>query len=172
MDYVFDSVTLRLVKITSNMRSIEDMYTPCSTINSKECNDVKSDTTMKIRIRCDSIGHIERKKIEKFRRSYKVLVSNTITSNITRNYHKKILANKVFKSGPDEFCSLNFCCFYVDTELEMESLYSYLRTGFICNLFAYGKTKRKRNCFKYVPIVPFDRIWDNKSVLEYILKHE
>lgn len=172
MEDIFDPITIRLVKITSKMKSIEEMYTPCSAINSKECVDPKSETTIKMRVRCDSIGYIEKSKIEKFRRSHKVLVSNTITSNVLRNYHKKVLANKVFKSGPDEFCTLNFCCFYADSELEMESIYSYLRTGIICNLFAYGKTKRKRNCFTYVPIVPFDRVWDNKSVLEYILKHE
>jgi len=172
MDDIFDPMTIRLAKITEKMNTIEKIYSACGNVGSKECYDEKSDTRVKIRVRCDSVGYVERSRVEKFKKSYKVLVSNTITSNITRNYHKKILANKVFKSGPDEYCSLNFCCFYVDNESEMDSLYSYLKTNIICNLFAYGKTKRKRNCFKYVPIVPFDRIWDNKSVLEHILKHE
>jgi len=72
-------------------------------------------------------------------------------------------------ASPNEICSSSFTHFGFETEYECLSMKSYLSTKFIKFLIKVKKpTQRvKKDVFSLVPIVPFDRIWTDESVLRY-----
>jgi hypothetical protein len=101
---------------------------------------------------------------------YKVLVSIFISGSRHSLYHRQKLIKKVFTSGSNEWYSDNFIAFKVSTSGEMKSLYSYLTSWIVSDLFALAKTTRNvsSDSFIYVPLVPFDRIWDSREVIKWI----
>lgn len=101
---------------------------------------------------------------------YKVLVSIFISGSRHSLYHRQKLIKKVFTSGRNEWYSDNFIAFKVSTSNEMKSLYSYLTSWIVSDLFALAKTTRNvsSDSFIYVPLVPFDRIWDSHQVIKWI----
>ena len=58
----------------------------------------------------------------------------------------------------------------VNTELEAKSLHSYLKycklPNYLLSLLKGTQHISKKNC-EIIPLVPLDRIWDNKTVYEY-----
>jgi hypothetical protein len=74
-----------------------------------------------------------------------------------------------FVGKPDEIHTGSYICFKVENEEEAKSLFSYMG----CKLPNYMLAIRKisqdinENVCKWIPLVPLDRIWDDKKVFEY-----
>jgi hypothetical protein len=99
--------------------------------------------------------------------------------NKENTFWKVITMEAAFGSGsgfgykciakPDEIYTDSYISFKVNDEKEAKSLLSYLE----CKLSNYMLSIRKmsqhitENMIKWVPLVPLDRIWDDKQVYEY-----
>jgi hypothetical protein len=104
---------------------------------------------------------------------YKVIVSVFISGPRHSLYHKQKLVSKVFMNTEREWYSDNFIAFGVNSRFEMESLYSYLRSWVVSDLFSIGKKTRNvsENSFVYIPLVPLDRIWESDDIIRWISLH-
>ena len=77
---------------------------------------------------------------------------------------------RIVIGNPTDICSRSFVHFAFNTKSECDSFISYINTEVIKKLISLKKQTQlvKKDCFSFVPIVPLDRIWDNKSVLKYL----
>jgi len=71
--------------------------------------------------------------------------------------------------GPNTVHSGSYVSFKVNNENEAKSLASYMKTDFVRTLIIIKKTSQHFNSkvCEWVPLVPFDRIWDNEAVYTY-----
>lgn len=71
---------------------------------------------------------------------------------------------------PNEVYSETYFSFIVETKNEAESLASYLRTGFVNAMVSLRKDTQNfaPSCCDWVPLLPFDRTWDDASVYEHL----
>ena len=75
-----------------------------------------------------------------------------------------------FIGKPDEVYTSSYISFKVNSELEAKSLLSYLKTDIVNHLLSIRKISQdisKKTCL-WIPLVPFDRLWSNDSVCEYL----
>lgn len=81
---------------------------------------------------------------------------------------KTQIKNK-FTIKPGEYLNDSYISFRVKDDFESENLKSYLDTDF-CRYLIYIRKYSQDitpSIFKWIPIVPFDRIWDNEKVAKY-----
>jgi len=74
-----------------------------------------------------------------------------------------------FIGYPSEAYSGSYICFYVNSEEEAKSLLSYMNTKF-CNFMLSLRKKTHHTTgatTKFIPMVPFDREWNNEMLFEY-----
>ena len=157
----------KIVDFIKNMESITKMYNP-SCFYKYESNDKRLKTSGKIRC---YVSSYKSKDYIKYVDDFEFNEKNTFWKVITSRIHghgggigKKFLLN------PDEIYSGSFISFRVNNEEEGHSLLSYLNTNFV-NYMVNIKKMTLDTCKKtleYVPFVPLDRLWTDKSVLEYI----
>ena len=75
----------------------------------------------------------------------------------------------LFIVEPNECVSDSYITFYVDTKKEAESLLSYLKcklTNYLLSLRKISNTVKPDTC-KWIPIVPFDREWNDELLFNY-----
>lgn len=103
--------------------------------------------------------------------SWACIISKLVSGNRTHLYSNRGLRKKVFRSRLNQFYSANFYGLHVNSEFEMESLYSYLVSNVVCDLFALGKDTEDvcLNSFRFIPLVPLDRIWDDDTIKDWII---
>lgn len=84
------------------------------------------------------------------------------------NGEKPNFGNK-FVGTPDDVCSGSYIWFITKTEEEAKSLISYMNCKLINYLLSLRKISQdiKPDTCKWIPIVPFDRIWDDEQLFEY-----
>jgi hypothetical protein len=77
---------------------------------------------------------------------------------------------KIFIGNPEEVHTGSYISFKVENESQAKSLKSYLETDIVNKLLSIRKITQdiSKNTCKWIPLVPLDRIWDNKKVLEYL----
>jgi site-specific DNA-methyltransferase (adenine-specific) len=75
----------------------------------------------------------------------------------------------IFISKPGEFYNDTYISFIADTEKEAESIMSYLKTNFANYLLSVRKVSQdvSSETIKWIPLVPFDRIWNNDSIAQW-----
>jgi site-specific DNA-methyltransferase (adenine-specific) len=75
-----------------------------------------------------------------------------------------------FIGTPDEIHTGSYISFRVNTEDEAKSLLSYLETKFANHMLSIRKISQHINedVCKWIPLVPFDRIWTDDKVCEYL----
>ena len=75
-----------------------------------------------------------------------------------------------FIGKPNEIHTGSYISFRVKSELEANSLKSYLDTAFVNHMLSIRKISQhinKSTC-KWIPLVPFDRLWNDDKVCEYL----
>lgn len=77
---------------------------------------------------------------------------------------------ELFIGKPNEIYTDSYISFKVKNEEQAKSLKSYLETDIVNKLLSIRKISQdiSENTCKWIPLVPLDRIWDNKKVLEYL----
>jgi hypothetical protein len=95
--------------------------------------------------------------------TYKVFTPETATRS------GKGFAKKFIIGAPYEICTQSFCVFIAHTEEEAKSMVSYFKTNFATKLVGIRKIKNHINDFtlKWLPIVPFDRIWTDEQLFKW-----
>jgi site-specific DNA-methyltransferase (adenine-specific) len=70
---------------------------------------------------------------------------------------------------PDEIHTGSYISFEVHNREEAESLLSYLETKLVNYLLSIRKTTQhiSKNTCKLIPLVPFDRIWNDQLLIDY-----
>lgn len=81
----------------------------------------------------------------------------------------KGFSNNFIIGAPYEICTQSFCVFIAHTEDEAKSMISYFKTNFANKLVGIRKIKNHINDFtlKWLPIVPFDRIWTDEQLFKW-----
>ncbi len=76
---------------------------------------------------------------------------------------------EIFIGKPNEIYTDSYISFKVENEEQAKSLKSYLETDIVNKILSIRKISQdiSKNTCKWIPLVPLDRIWDNKKVLEY-----
>lgn len=77
---------------------------------------------------------------------------------------------KVFIGNNNEIHSRSYISFTVNSELEAKSLESYLKCKFTHVLLSSRKITHNltnKNIFKWIPLVPLNKIWTNKEIYKY-----
>jgi site-specific DNA-methyltransferase (adenine-specific) len=71
----------------------------------------------------------------------------------------------------DAVCSNSYLCFIVESESEGVSLISYLNTKFVFDtlMLFHTSIKLTRSYFRFIPLVPLNRIWDEKAVRNFLM---
>lgn len=110
---------------------------------------------------------IDREKVSKVSDKYRVVTPRAATKGGGG-------FGNLFISYPGEFLSDSYISFFVDTESEAVSLLSYLKTKFANFLLSTRKVSQsvKGDTCKWIPIVPFDRIWTDNDIFEYFNLNE
>ena len=75
-----------------------------------------------------------------------------------------------FVGTPNEIYTDSYISFRVKNEDEAKSLLSYLDTTFANHMLSIRKISQdiSENTCKWIPLVPLDRIWDDKTICEYL----
>ena len=75
----------------------------------------------------------------------------------------------IFISEPGEFYCDTYISFIAESELEAKSIQSYLKTKFANYLLSVRKVSQdiSSETIKWIPIVPFDRIWTDDILVDY-----
>lgn len=75
----------------------------------------------------------------------------------------------IFISKPGEFYSDTYISFVAKDENEAKSIQSYLKTKFANYLLSLRKVSQdiSSETIKWIPLVPFDRIWTDKLLIEH-----
>ncbi len=109
----------------------------------------------------------------------KWIEKSKINSNTSINKWKLITPRAAHKGGsgfgaiivakPNEICNDSYIHFGVDNEEEVLSLESYLKTNFANYMLSLRKITQdiSLKVLKWIPLVPLDRIWDDKQLNEY-----
>lgn len=95
---------------------------------------------------------------------YKVFTPRATGSTGNLGY----FGNKII-GGINEICSQSYISFISDTENQAKSIYSYLSTEF-CNFFLSLRKNTqdiKMDTLSFIPLVPFDREWNDDMLFEY-----
>ena len=73
---------------------------------------------------------------------------------------------EIFIGNPEEVATGSYISFKVENEFQAKSLKSYLETDIVNKLLSIRKITQdiSENTCKWIPLVPLDRIWDNKKV--------
>jgi hypothetical protein len=157
-----------ITKNLANICLIKSTYKPLIKFNSTgcalgTCGPAKSS---KIKMTTSKTSRIEPIPNNFF----KVLVSVFISGPRHSLYHRQKLMRKVFMSTDKEWYSDNFIAFKVNSCSEMHSLYSYLTSWIVSDLFSIAKTTRNvsDSSFMYVPLVPLDREWESDSIIKWV----
>jgi site-specific DNA-methyltransferase (adenine-specific) len=76
----------------------------------------------------------------------------------------------MFIGKPNEIHTGSYISFRVENEEEAKSLLSYLQTKVVNHLLSIRKISQdiSENTVKWIPLVPFDRIWNDDTVCEYL----
>lgn len=77
---------------------------------------------------------------------------------------------RIFIGYPNEVSTRSFVHFQFQNESECESFISYLQTSFVKKMVRLKKQTQlvSKSCFEFVPLVPFDRIWTDSQIFEYL----
>jgi site-specific DNA-methyltransferase (adenine-specific) len=118
--------------------------------------------------------------VSKLKSKDRVMYIDTFEFNEKNSFWKVITPEAAFKSfsgfgekfigKPDEIHTDSYISFRVNNEEEAKSLVSYLETDIVNYLLSIRKISQhitEKTC-KYIPLVPFDRIWTDESVKEYL----
>lgn len=75
----------------------------------------------------------------------------------------------IFIMNPDECSSDTYLTFPVETLEQAKSLMSYMKTNFFNYFLALRKISQdiKSDTFKWVPSVPFDKMWNDEQLFDY-----
>ena len=96
--------------------------------------------------------------------NYKVFTPAASGSSLNLGY----FGNKII-GKPNEVCSNTYMTLFVNSELEANSLLSYMNTEF-CNFFLSLRKNTqniKPDTLKWIPLVPFDREWTDEKLFDY-----
>jgi site-specific DNA-methyltransferase (adenine-specific) len=76
----------------------------------------------------------------------------------------------LFVAKPDEVHTGSYISFRVESQLEAESLLSYLQTRFANHMLSIRKISQHINesVCKWIPLVPLDRVWTDGAVCEHL----
>jgi site-specific DNA-methyltransferase (adenine-specific) len=79
-----------------------------------------------------------------------------------------------FIGKPGEVCSASYMFFAVESEDEAKSLLSYLKTSFFNLMISSRKVSQdiSEKTFLWIPKIPFDRIWNEKSLYDFLNMEE
>lgn len=77
---------------------------------------------------------------------------------------------RIVIGNPTDICSRSFVHFAFNSKNECDSFISYINTKIVKKLISLKKQTQlvKKDCFSFVPIVPLDRIWNDKNISEYL----
>ena len=99
--------------------------------------------------------------------------------NDENTFWKVITARAAFKAfsgfgekfigNPNEIYTDSYISFHANNEEEAKSLLSYLNTKFANHMLSVRKISQdiSENTCKWIPLVPFDRIWNDDKICEY-----
>ncbi len=75
----------------------------------------------------------------------------------------------IFIGNPNQIHTGSYISFKVNSEEEAKSLKSYLETPFTNLILSIRKISQhiNKNVIKYIPLVPFDRIWSDEEIFKY-----
>jgi site-specific DNA-methyltransferase (adenine-specific) len=156
----------KLIDSVTNMESISKLYRGrCFGVETndkrfKDIGEIKCYvSTLKSKDRCKYIDEYNFNEKNSF---WKVITA--------RANGKSPKFGAKFVGKPDEVHTGSYISFRVNNEDEAKSLISYLDTTFANHMLSIRKISQdiSENTCKWIPLVPFDRIWDDKSVCEYL----
>ena len=148
------------------LESIQSIYTGRSF--GIETNDVRLKKTgnipcfvsaLKSKDRILYLDNFDVKENDKF---WKV-ITPTANGKALSGFGYKIICN------PEQIHSCSYFSFRINNEEEAKYLLSYLDTKFANHLLSTRKISQQVNkrCCLYIPLVPLDRMWDDKAVCDY-----
>ena len=118
------------------------------------------------------VSKIKSKSRIKFLEQYEFNETNKFWKVITpRAAHGAFSGfGELFIGNPDEVHTGSYISFKVENEFQAKSLKSYLETDIVNKLLSIRKISQdiSKNTCKWIPLVPLNRIWDNKKVLGYL----
>jgi len=156
----------KIIDIVNKMDSIEKKY--MGRYFKIETNDKRLKDTGNVKCYVSTLKSKDRcKYVEK----YDFNNENTFWKVITaRANGKSPKFGAMFIGKPNEIYTGSYISFRVNNEDEAKSLLSYLQTKFANHLLSIRKISQdiSENTCKWIPLVPLDRIWNDKTVCEYL----
>jgi hypothetical protein len=166
-DRIFKPQYHSIIDVVSKMESINTLYKGrCFGV---ETNDKRYKDSGQIKC---YVSVLKSKDRVKYIDNYEFNDENTFWKVITPEAAFKAFSGFGEKiiGRPNEIHTGSYISFRVNSEDEAKSLMSYLNTNFANHMLAVRKISQHINeeVCKWIPLVPFDRIWTDDKVCEYL----
>ena len=137
----------RYFKIETNDKILNNKGEICCYVSKKQASDRKKYINYNL------------KEKDKF---WKV-ISPTAVKGAYSGFNELFILNKY------EIHNASYVSFKVNSKYEAESLKSYLKTNLVNKLLSIRKISQtiSKDTIKYIPNIPLNKIWNNKSVYTY-----
>lgn len=165
-DCIFKPKYHKIIDIVQKMESINKIY--MGRYFGIETNDKRFKKNGKIKCYVSTLKSKDRCK---YIDNYNFNEKNTYWKVITARAAFKAFSGfgEKFIGKPNEVHTGSYISFRVNNENEAKSLLSYLNTKFANHMLSIRKISQdiSENTCKWIPLVPFDRIWDDDKVCDY-----
>ena len=164
-DRLFQPKKLRLIDQLTKQKSINSLYQGrCYGI---ETNDPR--LKERGRVKC----YVSSKKTKDrflYLDNYNIPIEKCGWKVVTARTSAGAKFGTMLVARPDEVHTGSYISWRVRSEVEAESLKSYLLTNVVASLLSLGKGSRdiSAKCLKFIPLVPLDRMWNDETVRAYL----